>query len=140
MQANLARLAQEEVYAKEIKSELRESLEVRLDVLINNAAIKILGGADNLTRQDCQTTMDINLLAPFLLTQAFLKELEELKGSIINIGSIHARLTKKNFVAYARSKATLVGMTRALAVDLGPREYQCYRAGSDRNRDVETRL
>lgn len=121
VQADLARFAQEEDYAKKITSELRESLKGHLDLLINNAAIQILGGADNLTRQDWNTTLDINLLAPFLLTQVFLRELEASKGCVINIGSIHSRLTKKNFVAYATSKAALAGMTRALAVDLGPR-------------------
>jgi NAD(P)-dependent dehydrogenase (short-subunit alcohol dehydrogenase family) len=43
------------------------------------------------------------------------------KGCVINISSIHARLTKPNFVAYATSKAALSGMTRAMAVDLGGR-------------------
>lgn len=93
----------------------------RLDVLINNAAIQILGGADSLTRQDWHSTLNVNLLTPFLLTQALLPELEAAKGSVIHIGSIHARLTKQNFIAYATSKAALAGMTRALAVDLGAR-------------------
>jgi NAD(P)-dependent dehydrogenase (short-subunit alcohol dehydrogenase family) len=47
--------------------------------------------------------------------------LEKAKGSVVNIASIHAVATKPGFVCYATSKAALVGMTRALAVDLGPR-------------------
>jgi NAD(P)-dependent dehydrogenase (short-subunit alcohol dehydrogenase family) len=122
LSADLARFAQDEAYAGDIVKGFRAALNgSRLDVLINNAAIQILGGADSLTRQNWQTTLDVNLLAPFLLTQALLPELEAAKGSVINIGSIHARLTKKNFVAYATSKAALAGMTRALAIDLGPR-------------------
>jgi NAD(P)-dependent dehydrogenase (short-subunit alcohol dehydrogenase family) len=39
----------------------------------------------------------------------------------VNISSIHARLTKPDFVAYATSKAALSGLTRAMAVDLGDR-------------------
>ena len=119
--ADLARYAQDETYASQINAALRGALDDGLDVLINNAAIQILGGADNITRHDWRTTFDVNLLTPFLLTQALLPELETAKGCVINIGSIHARLTKKNFVAYATSKAALAGMTRALAVDLGPR-------------------
>jgi NAD(P)-dependent dehydrogenase (short-subunit alcohol dehydrogenase family) len=83
--------------------------------------VQILGGADSLTRNDWQQTLNVNLVAPFIWTQALLPALEHAKGSVVNISSIHAKLTKKNFVAYATSKAALSGMTRALAVDLGPR-------------------
>jgi NAD(P)-dependent dehydrogenase (short-subunit alcohol dehydrogenase family) len=76
---------------------------------------------DSLTRSDWQSTLDINLVAPFLLTQALLPELERAEGAVVNISSIHAKLTKANFVAYATSKAALSGMTRAMAVDLGAR-------------------
>jgi NAD(P)-dependent dehydrogenase (short-subunit alcohol dehydrogenase family) len=120
--ADLDRFVRDEAYAGDIVKSLRAALNGSpLDVLINNAATQILGGADSLTRRNWQTTLDVNLLAPFLLIQALLPELEAAKGCVINIGSIHARLTKKNFVAYATSKAALAGMTRALAVDLGPR-------------------
>ncbi len=121
LQANLALYAQDETYANEINTALHTNLEGRLDVLVNNAAIQILGGVDSLTRQDWRTTLEVNLLAPFLLIQALLLNLEATRGCVVNIGSIHARLTKNNFVAYATSKAALAGMTRALAVDLGPR-------------------
>jgi NAD(P)-dependent dehydrogenase (short-subunit alcohol dehydrogenase family) len=122
LQADLARLSQDENYAADSLAAIHQVLAGNgLNVLINNAAIQILGGADSLSRQDWRSTLDVNLLAPFLLTQALIPELEAAKGSVINIGSIHARLTKKNFVAYATSKAALAGMTRALAVDLGQR-------------------
>ncbi len=92
-----------------------------LSVLVNNAAVQLLGGADTLTSADWQRTLHVNLLAPFFMTQGLLPELEKARGCVINISSIHARLTKANFVAYATSKAALSGMTRALAVDLGGR-------------------
>jgi NAD(P)-dependent dehydrogenase (short-subunit alcohol dehydrogenase family) len=74
-----------------------------------------------LSRQDWGTTMDVNLIAPFIWTQALLTQLELAQGSVVNISSIHAKLTKKNFLAYATSKSALSGMTRAMAVDLGSR-------------------
>lgn len=120
-QADLVRYVQDEAYSRDIDAALRSVLDGRLDVLINNAALQILGGVDSLTRQDWHQILDVNLLAPFLLTQSRLSELETAKGVVINIGSIHARLTKKNFVAYATSKAALASMTRAIAVDIGPR-------------------
>ncbi|MCB1967575.1 SDR family oxidoreductase [Accumulibacter sp.] len=122
IQADLARVVADEAYADTIFRAIRGRLDGRgLDALINNAAIQILGGAESLTRVDWHRTLDVNLLAPFLFAQALLAQLEAARGCVLNISSIHARLTKKNFVAYATSKAALSGMTRALAVDLGPR-------------------
>jgi NAD(P)-dependent dehydrogenase (short-subunit alcohol dehydrogenase family) len=89
--------------------------------LINNAAVQILGGVESLTAADWHETLDTNLVAPFVLAQMFLPELEASRGAIVNVSSIHEKLTKPGFVAYATSKAALSGLTRAMAVDLGPR-------------------
>jgi NAD(P)-dependent dehydrogenase (short-subunit alcohol dehydrogenase family) len=92
-----------------------------LKVLVNNAAAQILNKTDDIQLSDWDATLQTNLIAPFILLQALLPELEKAKGSVVNIASIHAVATKPGFVCYATSKAALVGMTRALAVDLGPR-------------------
>lgn len=92
--------------------------ETGLTVLVNNAAVQILNRTPEISRQNWYDTLDVNLLAPFLLTQAFLPVLEKAGGSVINIASVHAVATKPGFVCYATSKAALVGLTRALAVDL----------------------
>lgn len=89
--------------------------------LINNAAVQIVKPAETLTIEDWSSTLNVNLLAPFLLTQVLFKELEAAGGAVVNISSIHARLTKPGFTAYATSKAALSGLTRSLAVDLGGR-------------------
>ncbi|ARM33829.1 SDR family oxidoreductase [Legionella longbeachae] len=92
-----------------------------LKALINNAAVQILGSCEEITREQWQKTLNINLSAPFFLSQALLPLLEKAKGSIVNISSIHAQLTKKEFVAYATSKGALSSLTRNMAVDLGPK-------------------
>jgi len=92
-----------------------------LHVLVNNAAVQVLGGVEDLTISDWYRTLDINVLVPFALTKGLLAQLDSAGGCVINISSIHARLTKAGFVAYATSKAALSGMTRAMAVDLGSR-------------------
>lgn len=92
-----------------------------LTVLVNNAAVQILNRTDAVSTEDWRDTLDVNVLAPFLLTQALLPYLEMAGGSVVNIGSVHATATKPGFVCYATSKAALVGLTRALAVDLGGR-------------------
>lgn len=89
-----------------------------LNVLVNNAATQILGGLETLSLNDWNQTLNVNLTGPLLLTQQFLKRLETSKGCVINIASIHHQLTKRKFLAYATSKSALVGLTKALSVDL----------------------
>ena len=109
-------------YRESVNSKIQKAIgKHRLHVLVNNAAIQIVKPTDKLSIVDWQTTLDINLVAPFMLSQMLLKELELSKGSIINMASIHATLTKPEFVCYATSKAALVGLSRSMAVDLGPR-------------------
>ena len=94
--------------------------ERKLSALINNAATQILGRTDAISAANWQDTLTVNLTAPLMLSQAFLEDLRSTRGCILNIGSVHAKATKPGFVAYATSKAGLHGMTRALAIDLGP--------------------
>lgn len=89
-----------------------------LFVLINNAAVQILSSLAEINLADWNHTLNVNLTGPLLLSQFFLSRLKESKGCIINIASIHHQLTKKRFVAYATSKSALVGLTKALSVDL----------------------
>jgi len=147
IQFDVSLIADDEQYAANFLSTVRRYIgDNGLHVLINNAGIQILGGVHSLTQQDWQNTLDVNLLAPFFLSKLLLPELEATKGSIVNISSIHATLTKSNFVAYATSKAALSGLTRSMAVDLGDRvrinaiepaavETQMLLAGFNNNSD-----
>ncbi|HFA48011.1 MAG TPA: SDR family oxidoreductase [Bacteroidetes bacterium] len=89
-----------------------------LDVLINNAAVQRLDHLEDLKLEDWQETLNVNLTGPLMLSKLFLERLEKRKGSIINIGSIHQRQTKRAFISYATSKSALIGLTKSLAVDL----------------------
>lgn len=122
LHVDLEHTVNDEAYANNIFMQIRGLLgKDGLHALINNAALQILGGVDSLTRQDWQKTLNINLIATFIWVQGLLSELEMVNGAVVNISSIHAKLTKKNFVAYSTSKAALSGLTRALAVDVGDR-------------------
>lgn len=90
-----------------------------LRLLVNNAALQLVEKTQDISRESWKDTLDVNLTAPFFLSQELIELFCKSEGSIINISSIHARLTKPSFVAYATSKAALSGMTRAMAVDLG---------------------
>jgi len=92
-----------------------------LDCIIHNAATQILGKFSELKISDWTRTMNVNLLSNIVLTRLFLSDLEKNKGSVILIGSIHSRLTKPGFTAYAVSKSAIEGLTKALAVDLAGR-------------------
>jgi len=90
-----------------------------LSALVNNAAVQILGPVRELSVEDVTKTFDINVFVPFVLIQSLLDELILGEGAVVNISSIHAGLTKPEFVAYATSKAALSGLTRALGVEIG---------------------
>jgi NAD(P)-dependent dehydrogenase (short-subunit alcohol dehydrogenase family) len=119
--ADLDRVAAEDGAGNELKEALAHRVEGGLDVLINNAAVQLLGGTEELSREALMRSLRVNLAAPFLLSRDLLPFLIQAHGSIINIASVHAFLTKPGFVGYATSKAALVGLTRSMAVDLGGR-------------------
>ena len=119
-QIDLERVVNDEEYAIAFKDQILSRTEGRgLTALVNNAAIQILGSVKNLTRTEWLTSMNVNVGAPFFMTQLFLETLERNEGSVVNISSIHALQTKRNFVAYATSKGALSSLTRNMAVDLG---------------------
>lgn len=120
--ADLNEFAQSEDYKKTVLEEIHKHLkDKKLKGLINNAAVQMLNPTDLLTLEAWQTTLNVNVTAPFLLIQGLLRDLEQNRGSVVNIGSIHAQLTKPRFAAYATSKAALVGLTKSLSVDLAGR-------------------
>ena len=92
----------------------------QLDGLINNAAVFRSTTLTETSLLDWSTLMDINLRAPFLLSQAAYPWLAASAGVIVNITDIYAERPKANHAVYCASKAGLAGLTRALARDLGP--------------------
>jgi len=116
---DLELMCNESDYRENKMREIKQVLPGGLNVLINNAALQIVGPIKEVSLEDWKRTLDINLTAPFILSMSFLDELRVAQGSIINISSIHARLTKPNFLAYAVSKSGLLGMTKSLAIEIG---------------------
>lgn len=87
--------------------------------LVNNAAVQCLGSCSEITREDWLHSFNVNLFAPFFVSQLFLSSLSKNRGAIVNFSSIHAIQTKRNFVTYATTKAALSSLTRNMAVDIG---------------------
>jgi len=92
------------------------------DVLVNNAGVE--KGADfwEVTEEDYDTVLDVNLKGPFFLAQEFVKRLlaAKLPGRIINISSVHEDMAFPHFSTYCAAKGGLRMLTRNLAVELGP--------------------
>lgn len=117
---DLEQFVVDESYAKNFANRVRDiTNSIGITALINNAAVQILSPTEQLTRAQWQASFNVNLSAPFFMVQAFLSELEKNKGAVVNISSIHATQTKKEFVAYATTKAALSSMTRNMVLDVG---------------------
>jgi len=122
LHGDLIRFVADDEYRGRMLGAIREAAgEAEISVLCNNAAEQRLAKTEDVSINDWQVSLDVNLTAPFLLVQGLLQDLESAGGSVVNIASIHARLTKPEFVAYATTKSGLIGLTKALAVDLGGR-------------------
>lgn len=91
-----------------------------LKALINNAAFQVVKPLNKLSINEFHSTLQVNVSAPFLLAKLFSQQLKDAKGTVVNIGSIHSKLTKPGFCAYSTSKAALAGLTRGLALELAP--------------------
>ena len=86
------------------------------DILVNNAARSSYVSIDQITPEEWQATLSVNLTAPFLLAQAALPGMIERRwGRIINVTSITESLGGPSGAAYVSSKGGLVALTRALA-------------------------
>ncbi len=101
----------------EIRS-LVDSLD-SLNVLVNSAALMPGGGIDILTPEDWDSTLDLNLRAPFLLSQECARKMTG-GGLIVNITDVGATKAWSRYPSYTVSKAALESLTRVLARALAP--------------------
>jgi 3-oxoacyl-[acyl-carrier protein] reductase len=93
----------------------------RLDVLVNNAGAFLLGPLEELDLDAFEQTIAVNVRAPFVASQAAVRHMPA-GGRIINIGSnVAERAVFPGFSLYATSKTALIGLTKSLGRELGPR-------------------
>ncbi len=90
----------------------------KVDILVNNAGINIRGPAEELTLDVWNQVLEINLIGPFLCSQAVFKYMSEQKyGRIINIASILGTVGMPGRTAYSSSKGGLIQFTKTLALE-----------------------
>lgn len=91
-----------------------------IDILVNNAGIWKYGKADEMTLEQWNESININLTAAFLFTKALLPHMMENRfGRIINISSTAGQRGEPFYSHYAASKGGLIAFTKSLAVELG---------------------
>lgn len=90
-------------------------------VLVNNAGRNAYGDATTMTVPEWDTVFSVDLRGAWLLARALLPAMIGAgAGAVVNIASLHARLTTTGMFPYAAAKSGLVGMTRSLALDMAP--------------------
>ena len=93
----------------------------RVDVLINSAGINIRGPIDEVTPDDFNKVMDVNVNGTWLASRAIVPHMKKQNsGRIINLASTLGLVGVPNRTPYASSKGAVVQMTRALALELAP--------------------
>ena len=98
-----------------------------LDGLVNSAGVGLQTVAYKAQAQDYDRLLSIDLRAVWLMSKAFVLHLQETgkTGSIVNISSVHGIQTMKGYGLYASVKSGVEGITRGLAVELGPLRIRC---------------
>ncbi|HTH43830.1 MAG TPA: 3-oxoacyl-ACP reductase family protein [Oxalicibacterium sp.] len=93
----------------------------RIDILVNNAGVLAMGPVEDFKLEDFDRTLAVNVRSVFVATQQAVRYMQE-GGRVITIGSTNAdRMPFAGGAAYAMSKSAIVGLTKGLARDLGPR-------------------
>jgi NAD(P)-dependent dehydrogenase (short-subunit alcohol dehydrogenase family) len=106
--------------AKQVELAVRLTVERfgRLTTVVNNAGVLLAGTAESLNDDEWEHTFNVNVRGPWLMSRAALPHLRAAGGgSIINIGSVLSLTGARNRVAYTASKAGVLGLTRAMALD-----------------------
>lgn len=93
-----------------------------VDVLVNNAGVEHNASFLDVTEEDYDRVLDINLKGAFFITQAFVSHLRDTQrgGRIVNISSVHEELPFPHFTSYCASKGGMKMMMRNLAIELAP--------------------
>jgi NAD(P)-dependent dehydrogenase (short-subunit alcohol dehydrogenase family) len=107
-----------------VEAMLRQALATygKLDVLVNNAGIGVLEDLVDLSMDNYDAVMDVNVRGVLLcMKYAARPMIEAGTGSIINMASFNAFVGLQRFALYCASKAAVVNISRQAALDLGPR-------------------
>ena len=117
VQCDVAKVAEGQRFVDESVRQLG-----RIDILVNNAGLERRADFWDVSEEDYDLVLNVNLKGPFFVTQAFVKHRMEAKagGKIINISSVHEELPFPHFASYCASKGGIKMLTRDLSIELAP--------------------
>jgi len=91
----------------------------KINTLVNNAAIQVNKTVANTTFEEWNAQMAVNVGGIFLCSKLFLPYLILTKGSIVNMSSVNAYFVEPSCAGYCATKAAIIGLTKAMAIDHG---------------------
>jgi NAD(P)-dependent dehydrogenase (short-subunit alcohol dehydrogenase family) len=93
----------------------------RIDILVNNAGMNAPQAIDEVTDETWDRVLEVNLSSVMALTRAVVPQMKSRKwGRVVHISSIMGQVSKERRNVYSATKAALVGLAKASALDLGP--------------------
>jgi NAD(P)-dependent dehydrogenase (short-subunit alcohol dehydrogenase family) len=113
----------------------------RVDAVVSNAGVFVWKPLEKLSEEEWDRVLETNLKATYLLVHAALPELKKNRGRILNVASVHGTAGDANVVAHCAAKFGLVGLTKALALELRPHgicvNALCPGSTDNRSRNLE---
>lgn len=104
-----------------VKEYIKHNKDLNIDIIINNAGINDINFIENVTDKELERMFNVNLVAPILLTRAFVPYMKKMHfGRIVNIGSIWGIVSKEGRCIYSATKNGINGVTNTLAIELAP--------------------
>jgi len=91
----------------------------KIDSLVNNAAIQVNKTVEDITFDEWNLQMSVNVGGIFLCSKYFLPHLRNTKGSIVNMSSVNGYFVEPTCAGYCTTKAAIIGLTKAMAIDHG---------------------
>jgi NAD(P)-dependent dehydrogenase (short-subunit alcohol dehydrogenase family) len=93
----------------------------KVDILVNNAGMNAPQAIDAITDETWDRVLEVNLTAPMSLTRELTPQMKERRwGRVVHISSVLGQVSKEKRNVYSATKAALMGLARASALDLGP--------------------
>jgi NAD(P)-dependent dehydrogenase (short-subunit alcohol dehydrogenase family) len=90
-----------------------------LDILVNNAAIQVNKRIEDTTPEEWNRQMAVNVGGVFLCSRAFLPDLRQTRGVILNMSSVNGFFVEPSCAGYCATKGAILAFTKAIAIDHG---------------------
>lgn len=120
IKCDLEKFLNNEIYFEKFKKKINVTFYKKSRIsLINCAGYQKLKEIDKLKINEIIKHFNINFFSTIKLVLLFQKVIKRNNGYVVNISSIHSKLTKEKFSSYAASKSALSSFTRSLAIELG---------------------